>query len=97
LPLDFKPYGNSEAKGTMEDTSNLSQTLARIFQQRREQHVYKPGMEARSDVPEDERVEKTVVIKAYRSCWYGDVIKLIDAVKGAGANPIMLQLDDLPQ
>jgi biopolymer transport protein ExbD len=88
--------GNSEAKGTLNDTSSLSQTLARIFQQRKEQHVYKPGMETRTDVPEDERVEKTVVIKAYRYCRYGDVIKIIDVVKGAGANPIILQLDDLP-
>jgi biopolymer transport protein ExbD len=95
FPLDFKPYGNSEAKGTLNDTSDLSQTLARIFQQRKQQHEYKPGMETRSDVPEDERVEKTVVIKAYRSCWYADVIKVIDVVKGAGANLIVLQLDDL--
>ena len=32
-------------------------------------------------VPEDERVEKTVVIKAYRACRYGNFIKLIDAVE----------------
>lgn len=80
----------------MNDTSSLSQTLARIFQQRREQHSYKSGMETRTDLPEDERVEKTVVIKAYRSCRYGDVIKIIDVVKGTGANPIVLQVDDLP-
>ena len=91
------PVGpNSEAKGTLEDPSSLSQALARIFQQRKEQHVYKPGMETRTDLPEDARVEKTVWIKAYRSGRYGEVIKLIDAVKGAGANPIVLQVDDLP-
>jgi len=95
-PIGAKPYGNSEEKGTVDDTSNLSGTLTRIFQERKEQHVYKSGMETRSDVPEDERVEKTVVIKAYRYCPYGDVIKLIDAVKGAGANPIIMYLDDLP-
>jgi biopolymer transport protein ExbD len=88
--------GQSEAKGTLSDTSSLSQSLARIFQQRKELHVYKPGMETRTDLPEDERVEKTVVIKAYRGCRYADVIKLIDVVKGAGANPIILQLIDLP-
>jgi biopolymer transport protein ExbD len=74
----------------------LSQTLARIFQQRKEQHVYKPGMETRTDLSEDERVEKTVWIRAYRDWSYHDVIKLIDVVKGVGANPIVLQLDDLP-
>ena len=92
----FIGSGQSEPKGTLNDPSSLSQTLARIFQDRKEQHVYKPGMETRTDLSEDERVEKTVVIKAYRALRYGDVIKLIDAVKGAGANPIVLQIDDLP-
>jgi len=27
---------------------------------------------------------------------YGDVVKVIDAIKGAGANPVGLQVDDLP-
>ncbi len=64
FPIGLEPYGNSEVKGTLNDSSSLSQTLAQIFRQRKEQHVYKPGMETRWDVPEDERVEKTVVIKA---------------------------------
>lgn len=97
FPIDLEPYGKSEAKGTLNDLSSLSLTLARIFQQRKEQHVYKPGMDKRTDVPEDERIEKTVVIRAYRSCLYSDVIKIIDVVKSTGANPIILQLDDLPQ
>jgi biopolymer transport protein ExbD len=52
-------------------------------------------METRNDVSEDERVEKTVVVKAQRSTRYADVVAVIDAVKGAGANPIVLQIDDL--
>lgn len=39
--------------------------------------------------------EKTLVIKPQRSTKYGQVVRLIDAAKGAGANPIILQLDDL--
>ena len=39
--------------------------------------------------------EKTVVIKARRSTRYGQVVRIIDAARGAGANPIVLQLDDL--
>ena len=27
---------------------------------------------------------------------YGDVVKVIDAIKGAGSNPVGLQVDDLP-
>lgn len=52
-------------------------------------------METRADVPEGERIEKTVVVKATRSNKYGDVVRLIDAIKGAGANAIVLQIDDL--
>ena len=82
--------------GSVNEQSALTARLAQTFQQRKEQHVYKPGMETRTDLSEDARVEKTVLIKAYRVCRYGDVIKIIDVVKGAGANPIVLQLDDLP-
>ena len=38
---------------------------------------------------------KTVFIKAARSISYGEVAKVIDSIKGAGASPIGLQLDDL--
>jgi biopolymer transport protein ExbD len=94
FPIDLEPYGKLEAKGTLNDPSGLTQTLAQIFQKRTEQHVYKAS--AARDAPEHERVEKTVVIRAYRSCRYGDLIKIIDVIKGAGANPIVLQVDDLP-
>jgi biopolymer transport protein ExbD len=53
-------------------------------------------METRSDVKEDDRIEKTVFVKAPRAAKYGDVVKVIDAIKGAGANPVGLQVDDLP-
>jgi carbamoylphosphate synthase large subunit len=64
---------------------------------RAETRAYKPGMETRTDLPEAERIEKTVFVKAPRSIKYGDVVKVIDAIKGAGANPVGLQVDDLPQ
>ncbi len=44
-----------------------------------------------------ERIEKTVFIRAPRSLNYGEVARLIDAVKGTGADPIGLQIDDLEQ
>jgi biopolymer transport protein ExbD len=88
--------GTEQAVGIASDASVLSNALTGIFRKRKEQHLYKTGMETRTDLSEDERVEKTVVIKAYRSCLYGEVIKIIDVVKGAGANPIILQLDDVP-
>jgi hypothetical protein len=54
-------------------------------------------MENATDVPEQQRIEKTVFVKAPRASRYGEVVKVIDAIKGAGANPIFLQVDDLPR
>ena len=87
---------NQDALGSVNDTTQLSQKLLLTFQQRKEQRAYKVGMEARSDVKEDDRIEKTVFVKAPRAAKYGDVVKVIDAIKGAGASPVGLQVDDLP-
>ncbi|HEY3026378.1 MAG TPA: biopolymer transporter ExbD [Pyrinomonadaceae bacterium] len=87
---------NQESMGSVNDTAALSQKLVQVFQQRKEQRAYKPGMESQTNLPEDQRIEKTVFVKAPRSVKYGDVVKVIDAIKGAGANPVGLQVDDLP-
>ena len=81
--------------GTVNEMGKLSMKLAQVFQQRRENHVYRDGMEDRVDLPEEDRIEKTVFIKGPRSIPYGEVVKVIDGIKGAGANPIGLQIDEL--
>lgn len=88
---------NQDSMGSVNDTGPMSQRLVQVFQQRKEQRAYKPGMETRSDLQEDDRIEKTVFVKAPRSLPYGEVVKVIDALKGAGATPVGLQVDDLPQ
>jgi len=88
---------NQDSIGSVNDTAPLSQKLLQLFQQRKDTRAYKIGMETRMDVPDSERIEKTVFVKAPRSVKYGDVVKVIDAIKGAGANPVGLQVDDLPQ
>jgi biopolymer transport protein ExbD len=95
ITKDLKLKLNQESMGEAEEPGKLTQMLTDVFQRRKELHDYKPGMETRNDVPEDERVEKTIVVKAQRSTRYGDVVRLIDAIKGAGGNPIVLQIDDL--
>jgi len=52
-------------------------------------------MAARLDVPEQDRIEKTVFIKAPRSMPYGEVIRVMDGLKATGASPVGLQLDAL--
>ena len=87
---------NQDSVGSVNDTGALSSRLFQVFKQRKEQRAYKVGMETRSDLSEDERIEKTVFVKAPRATKYGDVVKVIDAIKGAGASPVGLQVDDLP-
>ena len=86
---------SSTDMGTIDDTSKLSASLAKLFRERELNHAYSAEMLTRFDVPESARIEKTVFIKAPPSIPYGDVIKVIDGIKGAGANPIGLQIDNL--
>jgi biopolymer transport protein ExbD len=81
--------------GTTSDTGKLSATLMDVFRQRKETHMFSQEMKNRFDLPDDERVLKTVFIKAPRSISYGEVARVIDGIKGAGARPIGLQIDDL--
>jgi biopolymer transport protein ExbD len=97
IGTDLQLKLNQDAMGSVNETGPLSQKLTQVFQQRRELHAYKPGYETRSDLSEEERIERTVFVKAPRSLKYGEVVKVIDAIKGAGANPVGLQVDDLPQ
>ena len=96
ISTDLQIKLNQDSMGSVNDPSALAAKLQQVFQQRKEQRAYKVGMESRSDVPEDQRIEKTVFVKAPRALRYGDVVKVIDAIKGAGASPVGLQVDDLP-
>ncbi|MBI4470374.1 MAG: biopolymer transporter ExbD [Acidobacteria bacterium] len=40
---------------------------------------------------------KTVFIRAARNAFYGEIVRVIDIAKKAGATPIGLQIDDLPE
>ena len=87
---------NQDSMGSVNDTGALSTRLTQVFLERAKTHAYRPDMATRSDVKEEDRIEKTVFVKAPRAAKYGDVVKVIDAIKGAGATPVGLQGDDLP-
>lgn len=77
---------NNETFGDITDTEKLGNKLREIFKQREDNGVLREG---------SNEVEKTLFIKSPKSVRYGDVVKIIDAVKAAGASPIGLQIDDL--
>ncbi|HKC64780.1 MAG TPA: biopolymer transporter ExbD [Pyrinomonadaceae bacterium] len=81
--------------GSVNDTGKLSAELSRIFQERIRNQAFSFDMLDRNDLPDEARIQKTVFIKAPKSIAYGEVAKVIDSIRGAGAKPIGLQLDEL--
>ncbi len=79
---------NNDAFGDVTDTDKLSAKLTQIFKERETNGVFRENTN---------EVEKTIFIKSPKSVRYGDVIKVIDAAKAAGASPIGLQVDDLTE
>jgi biopolymer transport protein ExbD len=79
---------NNDAAGSIEDTTALTAKLSEIFKARESNGVFREGTN---------EVEKTIFIKSPKLAKYGDVVKVIDAAKFAGASPIGLQIDDLTQ
>ena len=84
------------AEGTVGDAAAVATRLAAEWRERKLAGRWRLGMETRADVSPDERIERTVFVRAPRSTRYGEVAKVIDAVKGAGAQPVGLQTDALP-
>src|SRR6266852_1503214 len=77
--------GLPDDMGTIEDSAKLRKALTSLFQERTRNHVYSDEMRTRFDLPENVRILRTDFIKAPRSFPYGEVVQVIDSVKGAGA------------
>jgi biopolymer transport protein ExbD len=75
-----------EDGGDVNDASLLTNKLTQIFKDREANGVFREGTN---------EVEKTVFIKAPKNINYGSVVRVIDAVKQAGAEPVGLQIDEL--
>ncbi|MGH9902261.1 MAG: biopolymer transporter ExbD, partial [Pyrinomonadaceae bacterium] len=89
--------GQQIGEASVNDPGPVAARLAQEFQERKDTNTFKPGFENRPDLQPDERIEKTVFVKAPQSFRYGEVVKVIDAIKGAGANPVGLQTELLEQ
>lgn len=84
------------AAGSVGEAGAVAAWLASEWRERKLRGEWKAELMARADLAPDERVERTVFVRAPRSVAYGEVAKVIDAVKGAGAQPVGLQTDELP-
>ena len=79
---------NNEPFGNVTDTEALGNKLREVFKARENEGVFREGTN---------EIEKTIFVKSPKSVRYGDVVKVIDAAKAAGASPIGLQIDDLSE
>lgn len=79
---------NSERSGKLSDIEPLKKKLREIFRYREEKGI----------IDENSRKPiKAVMLKAPRTAKYGEVTRIVDALKESGVDPIILQIDCLPQ
>ncbi len=85
LKKDNKITLNNDDEGSLNDTSTITEKLEKIFKDREEAGVFRE---------DSNEVEKTVFVKAAPTAKFGDVLKIVAALKKAGASPVGLQIDD---
>ena len=79
----------SKNMGSIEEPEALQKKLSEVFAERAEDGVV-------IENPTDRQtIQRTVFVKAPKAISYGRVVKVIDVVKTAGAQPIGLQIDYL--
>ncbi len=81
---------NEPDLGSLNDPQALIARLKAVFDERTKQLAFATA--AKDGTP---AIEKTVFIKASRQTPYGDIARLVDAVKMSGSSPISLQIDNL--
>ncbi len=86
LKKDGKLALNLEDLGMISDPTKLENRLIEVFKEREENGVFREGTN---------EIEKTVFLMVSKISNYGDFIKLVEAVKGARAEPIGIKIDDL--
>jgi biopolymer transport protein ExbD len=86
---------NETALGNAGDTTKLVERLQVVFNERVSNGNVSDSFADDPDRPFNDRIERTVFVKAPRSISYGTVARVVDAVKLAGAYPISLQIDQL--
>lgn len=86
---------NLEAAGSITEPQMLMEKLAFRFEDNLKKGIYDENLAAREDLSHEQKILKTVFIKAPKNFPYGEVAKVVDAVKSAGARPVGLQIDAL--
>jgi biopolymer transport protein ExbD len=86
LRPDGRLFLNNENERKISESQLLGDHLKDVLIQREDNVVFRGNTN---------EIEKTVLVKAYRSAKFIDILKLLSIVKTAGAKPIGMQMDDL--
>ena len=81
--------------GNAADADALIKRLSDTFRRRAEEGIYNEAAARNGELSPDDKVERTVVVRAPTGVSYGNVAKVVDAIKMAGARPVVLQIDGL--
>ncbi|MDQ3847553.1 MAG: hypothetical protein M3261_01195 [Thermoproteota archaeon] len=87
---------NGKAVGTLDKLPEVTSQIKSLFQERARLGAYQGNMESLIDIPEGNRVYKTVLINPSSSLTYAEVIRIIELVKDTGAKPIGISVAHLP-
>src|SRR5207237_7017755 len=68
------------AEGSVGEADEVGERLASEWRERKLGGVWKSELAARTDLPPDERIERTVFVRAPRSVRYGEVARVLDVV-----------------
>ena len=88
IKLDGRPAG------TLRDTATLTAAVKRVFESREKELARGPRTVKGVKLPHDGLLDRSVSVKAPASLRYELVVKVLDAVKSAGASPVGLVLND---
>lgn len=88
IEKDGKIKLNKQITADLSNIELLQTTLEKIFREREKNNVFEPN---------SEKIVKITAVRANRYLKYGDVIKVIAAIKTTGADPIILQIDNPPE
>lgn len=89
---EYRVFLNKERVGTTEDVTLLKEILAQALERRKQ--AYRARAENASPDADEESDQKVVFVSAPSSFKYGEVIKVVEAIKGVGGEPIGLQSEN---
>jgi biopolymer transport protein ExbD len=85
LALRIESGGNLKLNAESRDLNGIKTILGEVFRDRTGRGILRDG---------SDEVEKTVFVDPAPDVKYGEIVKVIDALKEVGASPIAFKLDD---